>query len=171
MKTVFASIVVALLAAVPALGQDAAKIRVAVVRLDRVMSQEYGGYDRLRLLLAEKEVAAGLKKIDDEMKSLQKQVLDVDDEVQLAEIGKRIELLNRKSNLLRQRVYNNPHWDMQKTVRQFVIDRYKNQFHLIAMDHAAMDRFFYKKNVEIVDITEDAAAKFRDYLDRAAGEP
>jgi len=170
MKTFFASIALALLTVAPALGQETTKVRVAVVRLDRVMNHEYGGYERLRMALADKEIAESLKKLGDEVKSLQKQLLDVEDEMKLNEMGKRIALLNRKSQMLRQRLYNNPHWDMQKMVRQFVIDNYKDQYHLIAMDHGALDRFLYK-NVEIDDITDAAAAKFRDYLDQTTIAP
>jgi hypothetical protein len=170
MRTVLTAALLSLLAAAPALSQEVAKIRVAVVRLDRLMNNEYGGYERLRLLLADKEIAAALKKIDAEIKATQKELLGVEDEIKLAEMGKRMEFLNRKSGLLKQRLYNDSGRDMQKLVRDFVINNYKGKYQLIAPDPGVFDRFLYKDNVEIHDITDEAAAKFRDYLDKAAGE-
>jgi hypothetical protein len=170
MRTILAVTVLFLLSAAQAESQEVAKIKVAVVRLDRLMNAESGGYERLRLLLADKDIIEGLKKINAEIKAMQKELLGVEDEIKLAEMGKRIEFLNRKSGLLRQRMYNDSGRDMQKLVREFVVKNYKDQYHLIAQDPGVFDRFIYKDNAEISDITEEAVAKFKDYLDKATGE-
>lgn len=170
MRTILAVAVLSLLSAAQAECQEAAKLKIAVVRLDRLMNNENGGYDRIRMLFADKDIAEGLKKINAEIKSTQKEILGVEDELQLAEMGKRIEFLNRKSNLLRQRMHNERGGDMQKMVREFVISNYRDKYHMIAQDTGVFDRFLCKDNVEIVDITEDAAAKFKEYLDKALDE-
>ncbi len=170
MRTILTMTLASLLLAAGAECQEVAKIKVAVVRVDRLMNNEYGGYEKMRLLFADKDIVEGLKKINAEIKATQKEILGVEDELKLAEMGKRIEFLNRKSGLLRQRMYNDSGRDMQKLVREFVINNYKDKYHLIAQDPGVFDRFIYKDNVEISDITEEATAKFRDYLDKATGE-
>jgi len=170
MRTILAVAALSLLSAAQAECQEVAKLKIAVVRLDRLMNNEYGGYDRMRLLFADKDVVEALKKINAEIKSTQKEIVSVEDELQLAEMGKRLEFLNRKSNLLRQRMNNDSGRDGQKLVREFVIKNYRDKYHMIAQDAGAFDRFLYKDNVEITDITEDAIAKFKDYLDKALDE-
>lgn len=170
MRTMLAVAVLSLLSAAQAECQEITKVKIAVVRLDRLMNNENGSYDRLRLLFGDKDILEGLKKINAEIKSTQKELLGVEDELQLAEMGKRIEFLNRKSNLLRQRMNHERGGDMQKMVREFVIKTYRDQYHMIAQDTGVFDRFLWKDNVEITDITEDAAAKFKEYLDKTLDE-
>jgi hypothetical protein len=134
MRTMLAVAVLSLLSAAQAESQEVAKIKIAVVRLDRLMNNENGGYDRMRMLFGDKDILEGLKKINAEIKSTQQEILGVEDEIQLAEMGKRIEFLNRKSNLLRQRMNNERGGDMQKFVREFVIKTYRDQYHMIAQD-------------------------------------
>lgn len=171
MRTIFAVAVLSLLSAAQAECQEVAKLKIAVVRLDRLMNNEYGGYDRMRFLFADKDIAEGLKKINAEIKALQKEILGVEDEIQLAEMGKRLEFLNRKSSLLKQRMNNDSgRGDAQKLAREFVIKNYRDKYQMIAQDAGVFDRFLCKDNVEIIDITEDAVAKFKDYLDKALDE-
>ena len=166
MRTILAVAALFFLSAAQAESQEVAKLKVAVVRLDRLMSNQYADHDRMRLLVADKDVLDALNKINAEIKATQKEIIGVEDELQLAEMGRRLKFLNRKSNLLKRRMGNDSRRDIQKLVREFVINNYRYKYHLIAKDSGAFDRFLYKDNIEITDITEDAVAKFKDYLDR-----
>jgi hypothetical protein len=107
---------------------------------------------------------------------VQKQIIDVEDNDKLAELGRRVEFLNQKLNTLREQrqqgVGGNPNLDLQAMIRKFVVGNYKDKYLLILwQDSRAHDRaIIWKGDVQIDDITDDVSQKFRDYLDTSLGE-
>ena len=172
MKTMLPVALVSFLLATIAEGQELAKAKVAVVRINAIVS---GGnfYDRVRLLTCDKDTHAAIKKINAELKDVQKQVIDADDEVKLADLGKRTQLLNQKLSILRQHATGgNPNLDLQAMIRKFIVDNYKDKYHMILQQDSGMpDRFFiWKGNVQTDDITDEVGEKFREYLDKSRDE-
>ncbi len=177
MKTVAATILLAVLLAPYAQSQPPAKTpplpktRVALVNLQRLINSGIN-YDKIRLLSLDKATLKALKKIKKEIEGLQTQIVDVNDETTLAEMSRRLNFLNQKSMLLRQRpMHGNYTRDVQALVRKFVIDKYKGQYSLIIQqqDSGNADRVIYKApNVEIEDITDEVREEFQKYLDQTA---
>jgi hypothetical protein len=173
MKTVFAAILLSLFLAARAESQEAPKLKVAVVNMQRVMNSGMN-YDKIRLLSLDKATLAALKKINTEIQEVQTQIVDVNDEVKLMDLGKRLEFLNRKSMLLRQRTMSGESTrDMQSILRRFVIDKFKDKYALIIrqqQDSGYADKVLWKGNAEITDITDDVQEEFQKYLDDSVGD-
>ena len=157
-----------------ALGQEPAKeqpkVKIAIVNLNRINN---GGinYEKIRFLGLDKATLEALKKINSEIQDLQKQVVDANDETTLQEISRRMQFLNQKSSLLKQRVFNEPNRDIQSALRTFVVNTFKNKYPLILQqqDSGNIDRILWKGDIEVVDITEEVQEKFREFLDQLPG--
>jgi hypothetical protein len=153
-------------------GQELPKAKVATIRINSITnSGNY--YDKMRMLNCDKDTLAAMKKINTELKDVQKQVIDTEDDVKLADLGRRTQFLNQKLNILRQHAMSaNPNMDMQAMIRKFVIDNYKDKYHMIIQQDSGMpDRFFlWKGNVQTDDITDEVGEKFREYLDKGIGD-
>jgi hypothetical protein len=172
MKTVLQAAVLSIFLTTIATGQELAKVKVAVVRINSIVG-DGNLYERVRLLTCDKDTLAAIKKLNAELKTLHQQVIDADDDVKLADLGRRVQFLNQKLNILRQRnMSGNPNLDLQTVVRKFVVDNYKDKYHMIMQQEQGMsDRaFLWKGNVQTDDITDEAGQKFREYLDAALGE-
>lgn len=147
-------------------------LKIATIRINSI-SGSGNFYEKLRLLSCDKDTLAAIKKVNAELKDVQKQVIDTDDEVKLADLGRRTQFLNQKLNVLRQNSMNgNPNSDVQAVIRKFVIANYKDKYHMIfQQDSGVPDRFFlWKGNVQTDDITDEVGEKFREYLDKSIGE-
>jgi hypothetical protein len=150
---------------------DSPKTRVALVSLQRIMNSGIN-YDKIRLLSLDKSTKEAMKKINKEIQELQAQIVDVNDETTLQEMGRRMNFLNQKSNLLRQRGMNGGgdySRDVQGQLRKFVIDKYKGKYSLIIQqqEQGNIDRVIFKApNAEIDDITDDVREDFQKYLDQ-----
>ncbi len=181
MKTTFAAVVLSLLLASQAVCQTAnplkaeasAKPKVAVLNIYRITNSGIN-YERLRLLSLDKPTIDALKKIETEIQDVQMQITDVEDEVKLGDLGRRLEFLSRKSSLLKQRAMNSNSGgqDMQAAVRNFVIENFKDKYALILQQQdqgGNVDRILWKGDVEVVDITDEAREKFMEYLDQLGG--
>jgi hypothetical protein len=171
MKTVLPIAAISVFLATMAQGEELPKAKVAVIRINSITN---GGnfYDRVRMLNCDKDTLAAVKKINAELKDVQKQAIDTDDDVKLADLGRKTQLLNQKLNILRQVMNANQNFDMQAAIRRFVIDNYKDKYHMILqMDSGMPDRFFiWKGNLQTDDITDEVGEKFREYLDKSLGE-
>jgi len=150
--------------------QELPKIKVAVVRFNRLMNNELIGYETVRLLAADKESLEVLKKTLVEIKAVQKDIVAAAADSTLNELNRKYEFLQRKYNMLRQNIGNRAGGDMQRVLREFVVARFKSQYHLIAQEPEALDRFLSKENVEIADITDDVAAKAREAAAEISGQ-
>jgi hypothetical protein len=171
MKTIARVVVLSILMTPFAAGQETPKLKIAVVRIQSVIG-EGNLYERVRLASCDKDALAAIKKLTAEMKSLQKKVVDVEDEMELADLGKRVQLLNQKINVLRQNPGGNFNPDMQAIVRKFVVDNFKDKYSIIMQqDSGYSDRvFLWKGGVETDDITDEVGRKFRAYLDKQLAE-
>jgi hypothetical protein len=175
MKTVLISMLLAIFfLAANAECQEAPKAKVAVVNIQRLMNSGVN-YDKIRLLSLDKTTLEALKKINAEIQEVQTQIVDVNDEGKLGELGRRLAFLNQKSNLLRQRAMNGDVGrDIQATLRKFVIERFKGKYDLILqqqeMGGPDRDRVLWKGETEVRDITEDAMDEFQKYLDELVGD-
>jgi hypothetical protein len=172
MKTMLPVAVTALFLAAMAEGQELPKVKIAVVRINSVMS---GGnlYDRIRLLSCDKETLAAIKKLNADLKAVEKEVIDAEDDVKLNDLGRKVQFLNQKLNLLRQRAMSgNPNVDMQAMIRNFVVSNFKDKYHLILQqDSGIPDRFIlWKGNADTDDITDEVSEKFRQHIDQTLGE-
>jgi hypothetical protein len=158
------------------LGQEASKVKpelpkakIAVIRMDRIMNGGYD-YERIRMLATDKATRDTLLKISNEVKAIQKQVMDTEDETKLNELSNGLGLLNRKSNMLRQHLINGGGTrDIQSLVRDFILQNYKDKYNLILQDSGVLDRSLSKNNVEVTDITDDVLQKLRESMDQLTG--
>jgi hypothetical protein len=175
MKTLLSSlafVVFGVLMASAAEGQEAAKVKVAVVRINAVTNSG-NFYERMRLMSCDKGTLAAIKKVNAELKKVQKQVIDTEDEVKLGDLGRKTQFLTQKLNVLRQHAMNvNPNLDVQIMIRKFVVDTYKDKYQIIIQNDGNMpERFFlWKGGVQMDDITDDVAEKLREYMDKNIGE-
>jgi len=172
MKTVLQVAMLSVFLPAIAMGQEPAQVKVAVVRINSIMSSG-NFYEKVRLLGCDKETLAAMKKLSTELKAVQKQVIDVEDQALLSELGRRAQFLNQKINILMQRgMSGNSNVDLQAMIRKFVIDNYKDKYLLIMQQEPGMpDRaFLWKGNVQTDDITDEVSQKFREYLDTNLGE-
>jgi hypothetical protein len=172
MKTLLPIPVFLVMLATMAQGQELAKVKVATVRINAITGSG-NFYDRVRLLSCDKDTLAAIKKINAELKDVQKQVIDTEDEVKLAELGRRTQFLNQKLNLLRQHAMNvRQNFDLQAIIRKFVVDNYKDKYNFILnQDSGIPDRFFlWKGNVQTDDITDEVSEKFMDNLEQSLGD-
>jgi hypothetical protein len=174
MKTVLTAMLLSFFLAANAESQEAPKVKVAVVNIQRMMNNGMN-YDKIRLLSLDKSTLEALKKINTEIQEVQTQIVDVNDEVKLMDLGKRLDFLNRKSVLLRQRAMNGDTGrDMQATLRKFVVDRFKDKYALILQQqdtgNPERDRVLWKGDTEVRDITDDAAEEFQKYVDELVGD-
>lgn len=167
MRTVITVALLVLLGAARAESQELAKAKVAIVRINRLMNNETVPYEQLRILAADKDSLEALKKISAEIKVVQKEIVAAEDDTKLNELGRKLEFLNRKRELLKQRSNNR---DMQKVMRDFVVNNYRAKYHLIALEPELLDRFLCKENAEITDITDEVAAKVKEYVANAVGD-
>lgn len=170
MRTVITVALLSVLCAARAECQELAKAKVAVVRFNRLMNNEILGYEQMRTLTADKESLEALRKVNADLKAAQNSIVAAEDDTQLNELSKRYEFLNRKRQLLRQRMQNDSGRDMQKIMRDFVVTNYKDKYHLIVQEPELLDRMLWKGNAEIVDITDEVAAKVKEYAASVAGE-
>ena len=177
MKTVLAAVLVSvvlvaqIVLVAQAECQELPKLKVAVVNLNRISNSGIN-YDKIRLLSMDKPTLEALQKIGREIQDVQMQITDVEDELKLADLGRRLEFLNRKSSLLRQRVMNNDtNRDVQSLIRGFVIDKFKDKYPLILQQQDGNpDRTLWKGgDVEVNDITDEVQEKFREYVDELSG--
>jgi hypothetical protein len=170
MRTILAASVLAILLAARAYGEESPKIKVAVVRLDSIVGQG-NLHERLFLLSRDKAMRSALKEIRADIRRTMNKIVDAGDESELNELGRRMNLLNRKIQLIQQtamqeRMYNN----IQSLIRRYVIDHYKDTYSLILLDPNGLDRALWKGNVEIRDITEEVADQFQKHLDALENE-
>lgn len=152
---------------------DSPKTRVALVNVQRIINNGIN-YEKIRLLSLDKHTLDALKKINKEIQEVQTQIVDVNDEATLQEMSRRINFLNQKNMLLRQRVMNSDMGrDAQSLLRKFVIDTYKDKYAIIIQqqqDSGYAERVLFKAaNVEIEDITDDVREDFQKYMDDADG--
>jgi hypothetical protein len=154
----------------PAKKQVSSPARVALVNLQRITNSGIN-YEKMRLLSLDKATLKALKKINKEIQEVQAQIVDVNDETTLAEMGRRLNFLNQKNMLLRQRTMSGDYTrDVQGLLRKFVIDKYKGKYALILQQQDGYnDRVIFKApNAEIDDITDEAREEFLKYIDQAA---
>lgn len=157
-----------------ALGQEPAKeqpkVKIAIVNLNRITNSGIN-YDRIRYLGLDKQTLDAIKKIDVEIQELQKQVVDANDETTLQEISRKMQFLNQKNSLLRQRIFNEPGRDIQAVLRTFIIEQFKDKYVLILyqQDSGMQDRVLWKGDAEVVDISGEVQDKFREFLDQLPG--
>jgi hypothetical protein len=186
MKTVLSTILLSLLLVAYAGSQEPSKAkaaaespdqktRVAIVNLQRITNSGIN-YEKIRLLSLDKPTLDALKKINAEIHEVQTQVVDADDDTKLAELSRRMNFLNQKSMLLRQRAMNmDSNRDIQGMIRKFVIDTFKGKYALIIQqqqDSGYADRVVWKAaNVEVDDITDDVREEFQKYMDQAGEGP
>jgi hypothetical protein len=176
MKTALTAVLLSVFLAVQAESPEHSRTKVAVVSLQRIVNSGIN-YEKIRLLSLDKATLEALKKINKETQEVQTQIVDVDDEVKLADLGRRLEFLNRKSMLLRQRPMGpDSSRDLQGMVRKFVIDKFKDKYALIIQQDVGFvdrsgngDRVVWKSpDVAIDDITDEALEEFQKYVDQAA---
>lgn len=174
MKTLLTAMLLSIFLVTNAKCQEEPKMKVAVVNIQRLMNSGMN-YDKIRLLSLDKTTLEALKKINAEIQEVQTQIVDVNDEVKLMDLGKRLEFLNRKSMLLRQRAINGDVGrDIQATLRKFVVERFKGKYDLILqqqeMGGPDRDRVLWKGETEVRDITDDVMDEFQKYLDELVGD-
>jgi len=147
------------------------KVKIAFVNLNRITNNGGINYDRIRYLGFDKQTLDAIKKIDVDIQDLQKQVVDANDETTLQEISRKMQFLNQKSSLLRQRIYNEPGRDPQAVLRSFVVEQFKDKYAVILwqQDSGVQDRVLWKGDAEVVDITVEVQDKFREFLDQLPG--
>jgi hypothetical protein len=177
MRTAFATILLSVFLAGDTENQQPAKkhspppMRVALVNVQRIVNSGIN-YEKIRLLSLDKATLRALKTINKEIQEVQAQIVDVNDETTLAEMGRRLNFLNQKSMLLRQRAMSGDYGrDVQALIRKFAIDKYKDKYSLIIQqqDSGPGDRVIYKApNTEIDDITDDVREEFQKYIDQTA---
>jgi hypothetical protein len=145
---------------------------VALINMQRILNSGIN-YERIRVLSFDKATREALKKINKEIQEVQTQIVDVNDETTLAEMGRRLNFLNQKNMLLRQRAMNGDYnRDVQTLIRKFVIEKYKDKYALIIQQQESGygDRVMFKAaNVEIDDITDEVREEFQKYADQIAG--
>jgi hypothetical protein len=145
------------------------KIVVATVQVDRITNSGVN-YEKLRIFSADKTTIEVLKKISDEIQAVQKEIASAENEGKLDELGKKLNFLTTKYNLLQPRISVNPVTDIYTVVRKFVVGNFQDKYPLILrldmQESRMMDRILWKDNVEFVDITDEVADKFKEYLDR-----
>lgn len=156
----------------PGKNQDQPRTRVAVVNLMRLTNSGIN-YDKIRMLSLDKPTREAMKKVNKEIQELQAQIVDVNDETTLQEMSRRMNFLNQKNMLLRQRVMNGGEYnrDIQGQLRKFIIEKYKSKYSLILQQHdqGNVDRVIFKApTTEYDDITDDVREDFQKYLDQAA---
>lgn len=168
MKTILTVAVLFVVAAANLAAQEPAKTKVAIVRLDRIVNSGVN-FEQLRLLQTDKESLEAIRKINEEIGLLQKEIINAENETKLSEVGRKIQFLNQKMNLLRQRFVNNQ--DFHAAVRDFVVENYKDKYSLILqMDQNNSNRVVWKNNAEVVDITDDVSDRLRERIKQALGE-
>ena len=176
MKIVLTTTLLSIFLVALAESQELPKVKVAIVNLQRITNSSVNN-EKIRLLSLDKATLETLKKINVEIQDVQKQIVDVNDEMTLAELGRRLDFLNRKSMLLRQRsmTSTDPIRDTQSLLRSFVIEKYKDKYSLIIqqqLDSGSADRIISKAgNIEIEDITDDVRDALQKYTDRGVDEP
>jgi hypothetical protein len=176
MRTAVATVLFSIFLAAPIESQPPAKkqvsspTRVALVNLQRITNSGIN-YEKIRLLSLDKATLKALKKINKEIQEVQTQIVDVNDETTLAEMGRRLNFLTQKNMLLRQRSMSGDYTrDVQGQLRKFVIDKYKNKYSLILQQQDGYnDRVIFKApDAEIDDITDEARDEFQKHIDQIA---
>jgi hypothetical protein len=177
MRTAVATALLSIFLATPTESQPPAKkpdspaARVALVNLQRITNSGIN-YEKIRLLSLDKATLKALRKINKEIREVQTQIVDINDEATLQEMGRRLNFLNQKNVLLRQRPMSGDYMrDVQGLLRKFVIDKYKSKYSLIIQqqDSGNPDRVIFKApNAEIDDITDEAREEFQKHIDEIA---
>jgi hypothetical protein len=174
MKIIFTTVLLSIGLAAHAASQDLPKLKVAIVNMQRIAMSGVNN-EKIRLLSLDKATLEALRKINVEIQEVQAKIVDVNDEVELGDLGNRLQFLNRKSMLLKQRSMTTDSMrDTQGLLRRFVIDKFKDKYSLIMQqqDPGIADRILSKAgNVEIEDITDDVRDAFLKYVDQAGDEP
>jgi hypothetical protein len=169
MRTVLTAMILSALLIAQAESQEPRKVKVAVVNLQRIIG---GGinYEKAVLLLLDKTTLEALKKINIEILEVQAQIVDANDDAKLVEFGKRLDFLTRKANLLRQRAMTgDTRQEYQSLLRKFVVDNFKGKYSLILQqDGGAVDRFLWKGEAEVQDITDEVQDQFQKYVDEVS---
>jgi hypothetical protein len=173
MKTIITTVLLSILFIAHAESQELPKVKIAVVNLQRISMSGINS-DKIRLLSLDKATLRALNKINTEIQEVQTQIVDVNDEITLADLGRRLSFLQQKSMMLRQRTMNSESSrDIQGLIRRFVIDKFKDKYSLIIQqqDTGNADRVISKAgNVEVEDITDDVRDEFYKYLEHAGDE-
>ena len=169
MKTILTVAVLFVVAAANLAAQEPAKTKVAIVRLDRIVNSGVN-FEQLRLLQTDKESLEAIRKINEEIGLLQKEIINAENETTLSQVGRKVQFLNQKMNLLRQRFMNNQ-MDMHAAVRDFVVENYKGQYSLILqLDQNYSNQVVWIGNAEVVDITDEAADKLKNRMKQVFGQ-
>jgi hypothetical protein len=167
MRTVLAAAALSIFWTTCAQCEEAPAVTVAIIRMDRVMNTG-NFYDRARLLFGNKDIIEAIRKNNDEIKSTYDEVIKTEDSVRLAELESRMQFLKRKVGILRQGIADGGR-DIQGPFREFVVKTYGAKYPIILQDLNAFDRCLNRR-VEIVDLSDEAADKFRAYIDQLVGE-
>jgi hypothetical protein len=126
MKTIISGVLAAALLATGANGQESAKVKVASVRL-YVLMQNGNMHNRIWLLDLDKETRAAIAKISTDIKNVQQQIVDAEDQGKLNDLQNRLQFLNQKLSILMQRSgQHNSRRDVQTVLRDFIIATYKD---------------------------------------------
>ena len=170
MKTILAVALLLIVMVVKTEGQEPPKLKVAVVRVDRIVGGDVS-WERLRILSADKGTLELLRKLNADVQSVQKQIIDTENEAKVAELAKKLAFLNQKANVLRQRFVNSSA-DVQSPVRAFVVDNFKDKYPIIVQQNSnAPDSIIWKGNIETADITDEVLDKLKEYLYQISGGP
>jgi hypothetical protein len=174
MRSILASALMIVFGAAIARGDDHPKLQVATIKLESINNMGIN-YESLQLLTMDKETRNAFKKINVEKLAVQKEIINAEDELKLADLGRKLEFLDRKLNLLRQRTMNlRQSRDIQAHFRDFVIAEYKGKYQLILQDRSAMsgrpEGFLWKGNAEFTDITSEATEKFKERISEMSGD-
>ena len=164
MRAVLPVAVMSILCATIVEAQELAKAKVAVVRL-RAIFQDGGFSDKLKLLSLDKKKLEPMKKIGAEIKALQKEVADAQDQAKLTDLQSKLQFFYQKLSLLTQPTMNS-RADPRRLLCDFIISNYKDKYSMILQEET--DPFIWKGGVEITDITGDVMEKINEQADEIA---
>jgi hypothetical protein len=165
MKTMISVALLSILLTAGAAGQEPAKVKVASISLNAVI-QSGNFYDRIRLLALDKDTLAAIQKVNAEIKAVQQDIVDAQDQGKLNDLQNKLQFLHQKISLLVQRSAGGRQTrDFQALLREFVIATYKDKYQLIyQQDAGGADSILWKGGVEITDITDEVTDKLRERL-------
>jgi hypothetical protein len=150
-------------------GQEPPKLKVAIVRFERLLNNETINIPMVPIVTAERDTVESLRKVREDIRKLQLDIVAASNETQLSEMIRKLEFLSRKERLLRSRAVGEPNRDMKKVLQEFVIENFKDKYPLILQDPYALDRVVFKR-VEVYDITDDVIAKVKEAIAKNSGE-
>jgi hypothetical protein len=155
----------------PAYSEEPPKVKIAVVNLNAMMNSG-NFHQKIALLSAGEDTLAALKKIASELKAVQQEIVDADNQEKLNQLQNKQNFLNQKLNIIMQKAYNHDgRRDVQALLKEFVIGAFKDKYPLILQqDGGDYNRMIlWKGDSRITDITEEAAAKLQERLDKLSG--